>query len=157
MNALIPVILAAVSAAPDATPRDVVAGFLRDIRSGAHPERAERYMAARVAAHQLLSEGQVTILRTPSDYAGHVRDFRRLFGPFELRVEEILADGDRVYVRWHQAGRHLGSVEGEPPTGRALNEIGSAVYRVSGGRIVEYWIQTDRKGLELQLSESAVK
>jgi hypothetical protein len=44
-------------------------------------------------------------------------------------------------------------VNSEAPTtggsgsGRPLTEIGSAVYRVEGGRIAEYWIQLDRLGM----------
>ena len=69
-----------------------------------------------------------------------------------FEIEELIAAGDRVFVRWRQAGRHLGSIDGETPSGCPLVELTSAVYRVNGGRIVEYWIQMDRKGLELQLA-----
>jgi predicted ester cyclase len=162
MTGLIHSILTGIAAsqlvvAPSAPPVEVVSGFMRDVRSGEHPELAERYMVARVAAHQVTSEGSVTIVRTPSQYAEHVQDFRRMFGHFDLKVEEMMADGDRVYVRWRQTGRHLASIDGEQPTGKQLIDISSAVYRVSDGRIVEYWIQTDRKGLELQLARSSAK
>ena len=69
-----------------------------------------------------------------------------------FEIEELIAAGDRVFVRWRQTGRHLGSIDGETPSGCPLVELTSAVYRVKGGRIVEYWIQMDRKGLELQLA-----
>lgn len=164
MATLIPSMIAAISAiaAPaspsaDATPREVVSAFFEVVRSGEHPELAERYMAPKVAAHQLTSEGQLTIIRTPGDYAEHVRDFQRLFGQFEVHVDEMIAEGDRVYVRWHQAGHHLASLDGEQPTGKDLTDIASAVYRVSDGRITEYWIQSDRKGLEVQVAQRASK
>jgi predicted ester cyclase len=99
----------------------------------------------------MTAEGTTTVMRTPEDYAAHVREFLTLFGPFVLKVEEVLASGDRVFVRWRQEGRHLQSLDGEKPTGAPLIEITSVVYRVEAGRIAEYWLQTDRKGLELQL------
>jgi predicted ester cyclase len=67
-------------------------------------------------------------------------------------VEDLIAGGDKVFVRWRQNGRHLVSLDGEKPTGAKLVELTSVVYRVENGRIVEYWLQTDRKGLELQLA-----
>lgn len=158
MSALIPSIIAAVATSGipiPAEPRVVVEGFFADVRSGVRPDAAGEYLAPRVAAHQVTSEGEVTIVRSPAEYADHVRDFRRIFGPFKLHVEELIADGDRVYVRWRQTGRHLDSINGEKPTGRVLTDIASAVYRVRDGRIAEYWIQSDRKGLELQLARSA--
>lgn len=136
-------------AEPDA--RAVVSGFLSDVRSGRDPDAASLYFAPEVAAHQLTAEGERVVMRSPADYAAHVREFLKLFGPFELTIDELLVDGDKAYVRWTQRGHHLHSLDGEAPSGRPLVEITSVVYRVAGGRIVEYWLQTDRKGMELQL------
>lgn len=132
----------------------IVRGFMDEVRSGRNPDAVERYFAPKVAAHQMTSEGGQTVYRSPADYAAHVREFLTLFGAFDFKVEELIAQGARVYVRWRQDGRHFGSIEGEKPTGAPLTEISSAVYRVEDGRIVEYWIQTDRKGLEIQLKRS---
>ena len=137
-----------------ASPESVVMGFLRDVRSGRHPDLAGAYMAPLVQAHQVTSEGDVTLERTPQAYAEHVHDFLALFGDFRFEVEECLAAGDRVYVRWRQTGWHVSSIAGESPTQAPLVEISSAVYRVRRGQIVEYWIQSDRLGLHLQLARA---
>ena len=131
-----------------------VRGFMADVRSGRNPDAIERYFAPCVSAHHMTSEGETTVGRTPADYAAHVREFLAVFGRFDFEVEELIAQDDRVYVRWRQQGRHLASLDGEKPTGARLVEVSSAVYRVEGGRIVEYWIQTDRKGLEIQLEKA---
>ncbi|MFG3338429.1 ester cyclase [Glycomyces sp. NPDC048151] len=133
----------------DAKP--IVAAFLDEVRSGAHPDRAARFMAPRVLAHQVVSEDEVTVERTPEQYAGHVRDMLEAYGPFAFRVDELIAEGDRVYARWTQHGRHLAEVDGVPATGEPLTEVASAVYRVEDGLIAEYWIQIDRHGLAEQL------
>ena len=39
-------------------------------------------------------------------------------------------------------------------TSLPLTEIGSAVYRVENRKIVEYWIQLDRLGMEIQLQQN---
>ncbi|MGC0152549.1 ester cyclase [Chromobacterium vaccinii] len=131
--------------------RKVVSGFLREVRSGLDPDAAARYLAASVAAHQLESENPRTLARSPANYAEHVREFQRLFGDFTLRVDELLVDGDRAYARWTQFGRHLAEIDGVPASGAPLALIDSACYRVADGKIVEYWIQADRMGLERQL------
>ncbi len=144
------------AAAPELpSPEAVVRGFLRDVRSGKDPDAASRYFAPRIAAHQVTAENETTIIRSPADYAAHVRDFLVLYGRFTLQIEELIARNDRVYVRWRQVGRHLGSINGEPPTGAPLTELTAAVYRVDSGRIAEYWIQSDRKGLDLQLERAS--
>lgn len=150
-------VAAAADARPVTDPAGVVRGFLDEVRSGRDPDAVERYFAPRVSAHQVTSEGETTVLRTPADYAAHVREFLALFGRYRFDLEEMIAQGDRVHVRWRQQGHHQASLAGETPTGAPLIEISSAVYRVSDGRIVEYWIQTDRKGLEAQLEKAAAQ
>ena len=134
--------------------RAVVPRFFADIRSGAALGRVEELMAPRVLAHQAIAEGAQTIERTPADYADHVRDMRVTYGDFALEIEEMIAEGDRVYVRWRQTGEHLADIEGFAPSGRKLVELASAVYRVEEGRIVEYWIQVDRAGMRAQLERA---
>jgi len=125
----------------------VVARFLGEVRVTGDDRAAGEILAARVAAHQVVSEAPVTVVRTPAEYAAHVRDMLAAFGRFRYVVEELLADGDRVYVRWRQEGHELLADDGSPGNGRPLTDVGSAVYRVEDGRIAEYWIQLDRLGL----------
>ena len=143
-----------VSAVADTkTPKEVVAGFVADIRSGKNLERVHDYMAPKVTAHQVHAEGGHAVVRAPEDYVAHIEEFIEAFAPFTVTVEEILADGDRVFVRWRQDGFHNVSLEGEEPTGKKLTEITSTVYRIEDGKIVEYWLQTDRAGMSNQVKE----
>ncbi|MGX6602645.1 ester cyclase [Micromonosporaceae bacterium Da 78-11] len=131
--------------------RQVVTDFLHQVRSGRAPHRAADFMAPVVLAHQLQSEDEVTIERTPDDYADHVREMTTTWGSFTLTVDELLVDGARAYVRLTQVGRQLGQVDGRPATGRAVRQINSVVYQVEDGRITQYWIQIDRAGVTAQL------
>jgi len=133
------------------TPKELVLAFFASIRSGKQLDQAQQYMAEHVLAHQMTAEQPATVQRTPAMYAAHVQEMLEAYGPFTLEVTECIAEGDRVYVRWQQNGTHLGEVDGYAPTGLPIVEIASAVYRVESGRIVEYWIQIDRAGLQLQL------
>ncbi|HEX5994780.1 MAG TPA: ester cyclase [Jiangellales bacterium] len=131
--------------------RRVVGDFITYVRSGREPHRAAEFLAPVVLAHQVQSEDEVTIERTPEDYAGHVREMIATWGEFELTVDEFLVDGARAYVRLTQVGHHLAPVDGLAPTGRGVNQINSIVYHVVDGLITEYWMQIDRAGLRAQL------
>jgi predicted ester cyclase len=153
-----PAALAAVTgeAAPtDTSPKAVVRHFLDEVRSGKAIQKSSRYLAEKILAHQMTSENETTVIRSPEDYSAHVKDFQRIYGDFDFEVTELLADGDRVYARWKQSGCHIGPVEGMAPSGLPVIEIASAVYRVADGKIVEYWIQVDRKGFESQIEWNA--
>ncbi|MFE2019116.1 ester cyclase [Streptomyces sp. NPDC059499] len=137
--------------------KNTVRQFFLQVRSGLHPDRAAHFMADRVRAHQIVSEAPAVVERTPQQYTEHVREMLDAYGPFTLTVDELIAEGDRVYARWTQSGRHVGPVDHHPPTGAPVTAMTSAVYRVTQGRIVEYWIQIDRQGITAQLKRTATE
>ncbi|MFF2157054.1 ester cyclase [Paenibacillus chitinolyticus] len=138
-------------------PEEVVKRFFDEVRSGKKLAAAPELMAGKVFAHQVQSEQEVTVERTPEVYAEHVQEMLDAYGPFALEVQELLGSGDRVYVRWKQTGTHISEVDGYPPTGLPVIELASAVYRVENGKIAEYWIQIDRAGIERQLKRNAAE
>jgi reactive intermediate/imine deaminase len=136
------------------TPKETVRQFLETVRSGRSPERALDFMTDTLLAHQLNAENQETIRRTPQNYTEHVREFLRLYGKYDFKITELIAENDKVYARWIQTGRHEDTIDQYPPTHLPLTEIGSAVYRVVDGKIAEYWILLDRLGFERQLEKN---
>jgi len=129
------------------TPESVVRGFLEDVRSGNHPDDAHRYLADVVLAHQLTGEQETTVRRTPGDYADHVRDMITDHGRFTLDVLMLVANDDLVAVTWRQTGEHHPHIPAAVP----VIELAACTYRVTDGRIVEYWLLLGRLGIEHQL------
>jgi len=138
------------------TPEQIVRIFFEEVRSGNNPDYATELMAVKVLAHQVTSEEELTVLRTPEDYADHVKEMVEAYGDFSLEIQEFMAQGNKVYVRWKQVGTHVGEVDGYQPTGLPVIEIASAVYRIEDEKIVEYWIQIDRAGIEKQLNRNKI-
>ncbi|OOR23027.1 MULTISPECIES: ester cyclase [Bacillus cereus group] len=136
------------------TPEQIVRKFFEEVRSGNNPDYSNQLMAEKVLAHQIVSEEEQTVCRTPEDYAEHVREMIEVYGNFSLEIQEFLVQGSKVYVRWKQVGMHLGEIDGYQPTGLPIIQIASAVYRVEDGKIAEYWIQIDRSGIQNQLERN---
>ena len=66
-------------------------------------------------------------------------------------VEEMVADGDAVAVRYIMTGTHRGEFAGIPPTGKAVVAQSMAFYRLADGRIVEERAQLDMLGILQQV------
>jgi len=147
----------AIAKAQTSEASEVVRSFLKEVRTGLHPERAKYFMADTVLAHQVNAEAPTTMKRTPQNYTDHVNSFLQLFGKFDFEVVEFISQGNKAYVRWKQTGKHLLEIDGYKPTGLPLVEYTSAVYRVENHKIVEYWIQMDRLGMDEQLKQNAKK
>ncbi|PJO45155.1 ester cyclase [Lysinibacillus xylanilyticus] len=138
------------------TPEQIVKKFFEEVRSGNNPDYATELMADQVLAHQVISEEESTVLRTHTDYADHVKEMVEAYGDFSLEIQEFMVQGNKVYVRWKQVGTHVGEVDGFQPTSLPVIEIASAVYRIEEEKIVEYWIQIDRAGIEKQLNRNKI-
>jgi predicted ester cyclase len=66
-------------------------------------------------------------------------------------VEEVIAEGDTVVVRWTGDATHTGALQGFPATSKVVTTSGMTTYRVAGGRIGESWHVWDAPGLLQQL------
>jgi steroid delta-isomerase-like uncharacterized protein len=84
-----------------------------------------------------------------------VRSHRISFPDWNEKVDDIIAEGDRVVIRFTSTGTHLGTFQGLAPTGRKVSIREVAIYRLANGKIVEQWGQPDIFGLQQQLSESS--
>lgn len=76
---------------------------------------------------------------------------RSAFPDLHETVEDVLADEDRVMVRWSARGTHQGAFAGIPPTGNEVTWRGIFILRVANGKFVEMWQLHDQLGLLQQL------
>ncbi|MCH0563357.1 MULTISPECIES: ester cyclase [unclassified Streptomyces] len=70
---------------------------------------------------------------------------------FRFRIDDQMAQDDRVCTRWTWAGRHKGDFMGIPATGQDVTMEGTTWQRFRDGRICEGWWSYDRAGLMEQL------
>ncbi len=85
-----------------------------------------------------------------------LRTLDAMLGPARFDEQEMIAEGDRVLVRWTVQGTHRGPYLGLPPTGRPFRVDGVNIFRVVDGRIVERWSFLDVPTLLAQLGGRVV-
>lgn len=66
------------------------------------------------------------------------------FSPCTFTIQDVVAEGDRVVVRWRSSGTHSGSFMGMPPTNRSYSISGIDIHRLSDGRMAEHWHVVDQ-------------
>lgn len=80
-----------------------------------------------------------------------IRTLHEWFSDFELTIDELVAQGDQVWIRATGRGINTGSVFGRPPTGRRVEITVFDQTRFRDGRLVEHWGVPDQLGLLMQL------
>ncbi len=80
-----------------------------------------------------------------------IRTLRKWFSEFQLTIEDVAVNGDKVWMRNVARGVNTGSIMGHPPTGKHMQVDVYDVVRIENGKIVEHWGVADQMGLMLQL------
>jgi steroid delta-isomerase-like uncharacterized protein len=73
------------------------------------------------------------------------------FPDMQITIEDLVAEGDKVVVRWMGRGTHRGEFIGILPTNKQVTPAGIDIWRYEGGKRVESWRQWDLLGLMQQL------
>jgi predicted ester cyclase len=89
--------------------------------------------------------------RGPAGFQEGVESLRAGFPDIHFRIEELIAEGDRVVVRWTWSGRHTGSFRGFSPSNQEVNNSGIAIYQLRESKLVRGWLETDRLGAMQQM------
>ena len=68
-----------------------------------------------------------------------------------ITIEDQIAEGDKVVTRWTWRFTHTVPFLGAAPTGKHITYAGISIYRLTGGKIVEGWANSDELGRNRQL------
>jgi predicted ester cyclase len=97
------------------------------------------------AVRELLSPGLVwRMAGVPDamgrdDYLKGMESGRESFSDLSIVIEDEIAEGDTLAVRWTIRMRHTGTFEDIAPTGRKIEFTSIWFYRVVENRIVQAW------------------
>jgi predicted ester cyclase len=100
-----------------------------------------------IAADYVAPDGQ----RGHAAYGSVVDGLRRGVPDIRFKVEDLIAEGDRVAIRWTWSGKHTGTLNGLSPSNRHVKNDGIAIYELRGGKVSKVWLQTDRLGFLQQI------
>ena len=73
------------------------------------------------------------------------------FPDLTIRIDDMIAEGDKVAFRWHSTGTHRGDDLGFKATNRPTAIEGMGIVRVVDGKLVEGWNLFDQAGMMKQL------
>jgi predicted ester cyclase len=75
----------------------------------------------------------------------------KAFPDFHAEIEDIIAEGDKVWVRVKITMTHALEYRGIAPTGKKITETSVSINRIVDGKIVEQWYVTDDMDFHKQL------
>ncbi len=119
--------------------------FIDRVLNGRELAAVPEYVGPEFVDHRY--PGQDGIAGTQK-FLGYVH---QAFPDVHFKPEDVIAENDRVVVRFSIVGTHQGEFQGVKPTGRQARWSGINIARFSNGKMVELWGEADMLGLMRQL------
>ncbi|MBV9196322.1 MAG: ester cyclase [Solirubrobacterales bacterium] len=111
----------------------------------------DEHVAPDATSHDPAAPASIRGLRGPDFLKRTVAMYREAFPDVRMTVEDVIAAGETVVLRWRSEGTHRGGLQGLAPTGARASVTGISIDRWKDGKIVESWSQWDNFGLARQL------
>ena len=67
------------------------------------------------------------------------------------RIDDQIAEGDKVVTRLTSFGKHEGDLPGAPRTGNDMQMTSITIHRIANGKLAEKWAEKDMLGLLRQI------
>jgi predicted ester cyclase len=67
------------------------------------------------------------------------------------KIEDLVAEGDKVVVKLTQYGTHKAKYKGIEPTGAYVTVPAISIMRIVNGKVKDWWVLEDNLGLMMQL------
>ena len=85
----------------------------------------------------------------------HILFFESAFPKYELFIEEMVTEGNKLIVQGRATGTNSEEFNGIPPTGRKMDLPFAIRYTIENGKIIDHWLIADQMLLMEQLGVMA--
>ncbi len=121
----------------------VVRRFVEEIPNKKNLDALDELASPNIIAHHI-----------PPGMPGGFEGFKAMVGMVlsalpdaKMEIQDLLAEGDKVVLRWRMTGTHKGELMGVPASGNPVDFTGIVIERIENGKMAEHWEQMDMMGL----------
>jgi len=136
---------------PAAANKELLRRFYKEVYVDWNMEMADTVLSPRFRSHDWPEDGPTG----PRAFRDYYTAIRAAIPDARYEIDDLIAEGDRVVVRWRMLGTHAGAFGDIPASGRSIVLKGIAIYRVAGGLLMERWVVSDLHGVLEQIRGTA--
>lgn len=113
--------------------------------------RGDPAVADELIATNLVLRNPPYVVHSLAEYKQGMTAYHTAFPDLQFTVEDEIAEGNKIAVRWTLRATHLGEYQGRPPTGKAITVTGISIFQIADGKIQDITVNMDRLGQAQQL------
>ncbi|MBS1687548.1 MAG: ester cyclase [Bacteroidetes bacterium] len=87
----------------------------------------------------------------PEGFKETVGSIISAFSDIQWNIDDLIADGNKVVVRWTWTGTFKHPFRGFSPTQKQLSNSAIGIYEFANGKAVHAWLQSDQLGFLMQI------
>jgi predicted ester cyclase len=116
-------------------------------------ESVRRWAEEVISSGRLEALDEVCTPEAAEKMRAWIEPFRRSFPDVEMKVVEVIAEGDRVAAHFTCSATHTGEWRGAQPSGRRFEDVDEVYFfTLSDGLIADFWGIEDNASRERQLN-----
>jgi predicted ester cyclase len=119
--------------------KELIRSYTRDVFNAHKPERAAEFLAPEAK----WNGGTLGTVKGRDNIVGLLQGFIGALPDIDAVEQEMVAEGNSVWVRYVINATHQGDLLGIPATGRKVQWTAVDVYHLSEGKITEEWAEDD--------------
>ena len=104
-----------------------------------------------LADNFILQNPPQDVIPTKDGYKEWIGMIGSVFSVVETTLDDIIAEGDKVVIRWTYTSTLKSEYMGIPPSDNQIIMTGMSIDRFENGKIVEEWIEMDQLGMMMQM------
>ena len=103
--------------------KKLVRRYFEDVPNS--PDACDDIFAPTYLFHAIVHTGDNprTMECTPASERAFYEQYQSVWGGWHVKIEDMIAEGDRVMVRWSSSGTHVGEFRGLPPNWQASDQF----------------------------------
>lgn len=90
-------------------------------------------------------------IKGPAGFAAAISPLRTAFPDIKWTVEDLIAEGDKVVVKWSWKGTNTSSFDGFPASSKTVMHHAINIFQFEDHKIIKSWMQADRLGFYQQI------
>lgn len=120
----------------------LISRWFEEVWNKGRSEAIEEMFAAEGIAHGL-EDAQGNPIHGVEGFKEFHRNFRSAFPDFNVTIEDMIAEGDKVVARCRVRACHTGEGLGMAPSQKPIDITGITIARIEAGKIAEGWNNFD--------------
>jgi len=140
-----------VSLEPLESNKQLVERLYAEVINGGDAEAAQGLVSSDFVQHRVFVGQSDDEQRGAAALLATLAPLRAAFPDMAFALEDMIAENDRVAVRWTMTATHQGTFAGIEPTHRRISQNGFVIYRVTNECITDSWALVDVYGLMVQI------